>query len=195
MDLDSDNDGIYDSQESGATIIDTDLDGIIDSSSGSVGNNGLFDSIETSPDSGTTNFTVSDTDGDGLYNYIDLESDEDDCSDVIEAGYSDGNQDGLLGDNDGVTVDSSGLVNNASDGYTIPSTDYIIDGTIIIDEQPQESILVCENSSFQLSIVSSTIDFYQWESSNDGVTWNTLVDNDYYNGVNSSTLELSLIHI
>ena len=189
LDLDSDNDGIYDSQESGATITDTDLDGIIDLSSGNVGNNGLFDSIETSIDSGTTNFSVADTDGDGFYNYIDLESDEDNCSDVIEAGYSDDNADDLLG-NDTVTVDSNGLVNNASDGYNIPNTDYIIDGTIIIDEQPQNQVLTCENSSFQLSIVSSTIDFYQWESSSDGVNWNTLIDNEYYSGVNSSTLEI-----
>ncbi|MED5354286.1 MAG: gliding motility protein, partial [Bacteroidota bacterium] len=189
LDLDSDNDGIYDSQESGATITDADLDGVIDISSGNIGNNGLFDSIETSIDSGITNFSVTDTDGDGFYNYIDLESDEDNCSDVVEAGYSDGNQDGLLGDNT-VTVDSNGLVNNANDGYNIPGTDYIIDGTIIIDEGPQHQVLICENSSFQLSIVSSTIDFYQWESSYDGVNWNTLIDNEYYSGVNSSTLEI-----
>jgi len=189
LDLDSDNDGIYDSQESGATITDADLDGIIDISSGNIGNNGLFDSIETSIDSGITNFSVSDTDEDGLYNYIDLDSDEDNCSDVIEAGYSDDNADDLLG-NDTVTVDSNGLVNNASDGYSTPSSDYIINGTIVIDEQPQESVLTCENSSFQLSISSTTIDFYQWESSSDGVNWNILEDNDYYNGVNSSTLQI-----
>jgi hypothetical protein len=45
LDLDSDNDGIYDLVESGSNAADTNLDGIIDTAN--FGANGLADSVET----------------------------------------------------------------------------------------------------------------------------------------------------
>ena len=48
---------------------------------------------------------LDDSDGDGIINGFDLDSDGDGCLDVIEAGYDDGDGDGLLGLSD-VEVDS-----------------------------------------------------------------------------------------
>ncbi|GIR20794.1 MAG: hypothetical protein CM15mP36_00010 [Flavobacteriales bacterium] len=51
-----------------------------------------------------------------------------------------------------------------------------------IDTQPEAEIIVCEDGSVQIIIESETIDSYLWESSSDGIDWNILVDNEYYNG-------------
>jgi uncharacterized repeat protein (TIGR01451 family) len=50
---------------------------------------------------------------------FDLDSDDDGCNDVVEAGYSDPNLDGLLGENP-VLVDQNGKVTSGTDGYTTP---------------------------------------------------------------------------
>ena len=63
--------------------------------------------------------TTGDTDADGIINRIDLDSDGDGCLDVIEAGYDDGDGDGLLGLSD-VEVDSLGKVISSSSGYSDP---------------------------------------------------------------------------
>ena len=60
-----------------------------------------------------------DTDGDGLPNCLDLDSDGDGCNDVIEAGFTDDNADGYLGPSD-LYVDINGLVTSGVDGYTDP---------------------------------------------------------------------------
>ena len=39
----------------------------------------------------------TDTDGDGIPNRLDLDSDNDGCNDVVEAGYVDGDNDGIVG--------------------------------------------------------------------------------------------------
>ena len=56
-----------------------------------------------------------DLDGDGIPNCLDDDSDGDDCKDVIEAGFSDPDGDGYLGPED-VKVDISGVVVSASEG-------------------------------------------------------------------------------
>ena len=48
-----------------------------------------------------------------------MDSDNDGCNDVQEAGYTDGNSDGILGGSS-VTQDSNGKVTSGSDGYTQP---------------------------------------------------------------------------
>ena len=185
-DLDSDNDGIYDLIESGqlGTLSDTNLDGIEDGPS--YGVNGWADAAETTPDSHFIGYTPNDFDTDSIFSYIDLDSDGDTCSDVIEAGFSDGNGNDLLGDN-GVTVDANGLVNNASDGHTIPNSDYLNFAPIIITTQPVD-IESCELSATIISIVSSTYDTIQWEVSIDGINWNTIIDDTIYSS--SQTVDL-----
>ena len=66
------------------------------------------------------NFRVQlglDTDGDGIADHFDLDSDGDGCTDVLEAGFTDGDGDGLLGSGT-VTVNANGRVTSGSDGYT-----------------------------------------------------------------------------
>jgi hypothetical protein len=65
-----------------------------------------------------------DLDGDGKPNHQDLDADGDGVSDVIEAGFSDPDKDGKLGDQP-ITVDQFGAVNSAF-GYTIPYEYYKI---------------------------------------------------------------------
>lgn len=130
VDLDSDNDGVFDLAESGAAntdILDSNDDGLIDLSY-AVGANGIADVIETSAESGVVNYNSGipvDTDGDGIADFRDRDSDNDGIADVVEAGHSDPDGDGVIGS--GVPVvnvsgyaggSSSDLVD--SDGDSIP---------------------------------------------------------------------------
>jgi hypothetical protein len=108
LDLDSDNDGLFDLIESGATTsgLDSDNDGRIDSGN-AVGANGVTDLVETGVDSGSVNYTLLDSDSDGVANFRDLDSDGDGLFDLLEAGGSDGDSDGRI---DGFSdLDSDGL--------------------------------------------------------------------------------------
>jgi hypothetical protein len=114
LDLDSDNDGIYDVIEAGNADLDTNGDGRIDSNdTGFVdaNSNGAHDSVESR--------TPTDTDSDTTIDMFDLDSDNDGCNDVKEAGYTDGDDDGLLGDSP-ITQTSIGTVTGTADGYTDP---------------------------------------------------------------------------
>jgi len=195
-DLDSDNDGITDLIETGklGLLSDTDLNGIIDSG-GSFGTNGWADVAETSPDSNQIGYTLDDFDADGVFSYIDSDSDGDSCSDVIEAGFSDANRDDFLGDSN-VVVDTiadsttgQGLVTNANDGYTLPNSDYLNTAPIIITTQPIDTV-VCATSNTTISIVSNA-DRLQWEVSTDGTNWNLITDNAVYNNSQAENLAIS----
>ena len=56
----------------------------------------------------------ADTDGDNIPDRLDPDSDNDGCSDALEAGFTDDNDDGKV---DGTGVDTDGVV-TGSDGYT-----------------------------------------------------------------------------
>ncbi len=189
LDLDSDNDGITDLIETGqlGTLSDTDLDGTVDFPN--YGINGWSDTAETAPDSNLIGYTPNDEDNDGILSYIDLDSDGDSCSDVIEAGFSDGNADDLLGNNI-VVVNNLGLVTNAPDGYTIPNSDYLISAPISITTQPID-LETCEGSDKSILLEALAADFYQWETSTNGITWSILTDGILYN--NTNTDELTII--
>lgn len=113
-DLDSDNDGILDNMEARldrAAVIALDLNpnGAIDISF-PVGQNGIPDVIETSPDSGVLIYTVPDTDNDGILDFRDRDSDNDGIYDVVEAGGVDNDTDGRTDgfyDSDGKGVDDT----------------------------------------------------------------------------------------
>jgi len=196
-DLDSDNDGITDLVETGqlGLLSDTDLNGIIDSG-GSFGINGWDDNAETIPDSNLIGYTLNDFDGDTIFSYIDEDSDGDGCSDVIEAGFSDANNDNYLGDGN-VLVDliadlstGQGLVTNASDGYTLPNSDYLTAAPINIITQPTNQAS-CELGATTFSIETNTIDSYQWQVSSDGVTWTDVIDNANYSNATTNALTVS----
>ncbi|MBU2951606.1 T9SS type B sorting domain-containing protein [Tamlana agarivorans] len=188
-DLDSDNDGIYDLIESGQFNIllsDTNLDGIEDGPN--FGVNGWADAAETTPDSNLIGYILPDTNSDLIFNYINLDSDGDLCSDVLEAGFSDGNSDHLLGDTT-ITVDQNGIVNNANDGYTIPNNDYVTIAPLTVQTQPIDMI-ICELVTETVSVTSIEAETYQWEVSNDGVNWLPVIDNLNYNGAQTASLNI-----
>jgi trimeric autotransporter adhesin len=186
LDLDSDNDGIYDVTESGSNALDANKDGIIDATT--FGTNGLANSLETSPDSGVLNYTVADSDNDGMKDQTELDNDNDLCNDVIEAGFTDPNFDGLLG-NSPVVVNSYGIVTSRTDGYTTPNPNYKIAIPILVTLQPQNTS-VCELQNGTLAIESNA-DGFQWQlSTNGGANWSVLADNAIYTGTKTKSLEI-----
>jgi large repetitive protein len=99
LDLDSDNDGIPDLIEAGHGAADADGDGFVD---GPYGANGVADAVETGVDSGTRSYLLHDTDGDQTPDFLDLDSDGDGKTDLVESGNA-----GLDGDNNGVIDDAT----------------------------------------------------------------------------------------
>ncbi|MFH6994296.1 T9SS type B sorting domain-containing protein [Flavobacterium sp. FlaQc-48] len=187
LDLDSDNDGIYDLAESGSNAPDLNKDGIIDGNA--FGTNGLSDSLETSPDSGILNYTVSDADSDGLKNYTEIDSDNDGCNDVTEAGFTDPDLDGQLG-NIPVMINPRGAVTSGTDGYTTPNMNYIHFAAPILTTQQPANQTVCESQKATFSIVSDA-DTFQWQLSTDsGKTWTTLTDNTNYSGTKTAAVTI-----
>ncbi|WP_165731953.1 T9SS type A sorting domain-containing protein [Polaribacter sp. 20A6] len=99
LDLDSDGDGISDVIEAGGT--DTDGDSMAD------GGAGITPTTSGIPSSAGTGNTPPDTDTDNIPNYLDLDSDNDGIYDILEAGGTDDNADGIAdntsdSDNDGL---------------------------------------------------------------------------------------------
>ena len=104
-DTDDDNDGVADTLDlfpcDATETIDTDGDGVGDTADIDDDNDGILDTYEDS--AGLNN----DIDGDGIVNSKDLDSDGDGCFDVTEAGLSDPDGDGLLGDGFSLSDSSS----------------------------------------------------------------------------------------
>ncbi len=189
LDLDSDNDGVYDFFEAGHTLSDSNLDGRIDNAASIVGLNGIANALETVPDNFILSFVLSDLDSDGILSSNDYDSDGDRCSDVIEAGYLDPDNDDLIGTSP-VQVNNLGKVINIPDGYTVPHPNYSIIAPIDLNT-PFVDITLCEFSTSSI-FIDSTADVYQWQISTDGgVNWSNLNNNSVYNGVTTSSLQIT----
>lgn len=187
LDLDSDNDGIYDLIESGAGSPDINLDGRIDGTPVNFGTNGLYNTLETFPNSGILNYTIQDTNADGIRNYISLDSDGDGCNDVVEAGYLDPNGDGRLGNAPQVT-NSNGVVTSAL-GYTVlPNNNYNTGAPITITAQPSVAAF-CTLTNSAIIIESTPVDSYQWQVLVGGI-WTNIVDNANYAQSNTNQLQV-----
>ena len=109
-DLDSDNDGIPDVVESYG--VDANGDGIIDNytDTDADGFSQNVDANSTGVQGSGNGLGAQDFDGDGIPNYLDLDSDNDGIPDVIEALGADSNNDGKL---DGFTdANSDGIADN-----------------------------------------------------------------------------------
>ena len=190
VDLDSDNDGIYDLVESGQNVTDANNNGIIDGNASVFGNNGLANSIETSPDSGVLAIPISELDGvDLIPDYLDLDTDNDACLDVTEAGFSDQNFDGLLGDAP-ITVNSNGIVTSATDGYTTPDSDYDTNGLIVISTQPADQTS-CDAGNASFTINTNPVNGYKWQESADGINYYDITDGGIYSGTTTAILTLT----
>ena len=97
FDIDSDNDGIFDVVEGGDGDQDTNGDGVIDrleTGFKDIENDGMAD--------GTESTDPPDTDGDGIDDFLDIDSDNDGIFDVVEGGDGDieTNGDGVIDKND-----------------------------------------------------------------------------------------------
>ncbi len=139
FDLDADGDGILDLEESGLnelqqSDLDENADGQIDVSN-AFGLNGLADKLETTVESGVTDYSndsfgenPANSDADVQPNFLDLDSDNDAIPDVIEAGFIDVDEDGLMDANQVATMnpldfDSDGIedvldLDSDNDGLT-----------------------------------------------------------------------------
>jgi len=106
QDLDADNDGINDVIESNGT--DANGDGLAD---GAADTNGVPDTVAVGGN------TPPDTDGDNVADFRDLDSDNDGINDVVEAGLSDPDNDGIIGTGTPVDGDDDGIA-DAVDGST-----------------------------------------------------------------------------
>ena len=189
LDLDSDNDGIFDLLESGSAATDTDSNGIIDGNPASFSNQGLSESIQTTPGSGILNYVLRDSDTDGIADYIDKDSDGDGCNDVVEAGFSDPNNDGFLGVLN-ATFDTKGLV-RGSGGYAIPAANYLIAAPIAITTQPQNAT-ICKLQNAVFSIVTTPVDGYQWQVLSNGI-WTNITNDITYSGATTASLTITAV--
>lgn len=170
LDLDSDNDGLYDAFESGIGINNLDLDnnGQIDNGFTDLNTNGFSDVAEL--------IIPSDSDLDGIPDYIEIDSDDDGCFDVNEAGFQ-----GNLGILNGTDINNFGLI-IGGDGYN-----YAIDtnGDGLFDYQEFIQIMaspvttpiqVCEteNTFLQINFEPTSNNFdnivWQWSFDN-GTSW------------------------
>jgi len=131
-DLDADNDGTPDVIEAGGTDLDGDgiLDGYVDADG-----DGFSDVAD--PTEGGTPLDNPDSDGDGVADRLDLDSDNDGIPDVIENGGSDADGDGVLdgytdldGDGfaDSVDTDDNTIPGPGDGGTSLPNGDADLDG-------------------------------------------------------------------
>ncbi|MCK5442586.1 MAG: cadherin-like domain-containing protein [Maribacter sp.] len=208
VDPDNDGDGIPDTSD-----LDDDNDGVLDTvESGGVDPSGDADSDGTpnyqDADFCTLNLfsicTNLDVDNDGIPNHLDLDSDGDGCNDVLEAGFTDDNDDGILADLS-TTVDVDGRVTGTSkvDGYTAPSdgdgsgtADFLETGTApVITVQPSNSTAF-DGEGATFSVTANNTDAYQWQLSTDGgSSFSNLVDGGIYTGTSSSSLTISSVDL
>ncbi|MDF4204971.1 Ig-like domain-containing protein [Maribacter sp. SA7] len=208
FDLDTDNDGIYDVVESGSDQAFT--AGVV---TGAVGTDGIPNSVQASgqQNSGAVSYTVSDseTTSDGIFDFLELDADGDGCNDVIEAGFTDPNADGILGDG-ATVVDANGIVTGTTvvDGYTTPNNlDSATDSTFDFQqpgvvptiataaEQPQD-VLTNGSSPETFTVTATGTDvLYQWQVDDQSGGGFVDIDDanatDIYSGSNTETLTLT----
>ena len=171
LDVDSDNDGIYDAVEAGHAIGNT--NGRL---TGNVGTDGIPNSVQASgqQNSGTINYTVRDSDNDGNRDYIEIDSDGDGCNDVRESGFTQSTT--RTGELQGTGYNTSGRVTGNTNGYTTPA-DANTNGTFdyreagaapTITAQPQnQSVSVGNNATFSVTATGVSLT-YQWQVSTNG---------------------------
>ncbi|MDC6351869.1 FG-GAP-like repeat-containing protein [Zeaxanthinibacter sp. PT1] len=193
LDLDSDNDGIYDAVEAGHDRGHS--NGVVNST---FGLNGLADIVETSPESGTINYGITNSDGTDPEDYLDTDSDDDGCSDANEA-YNDPSADGgdnmYYGTGTLPPTDARGRVSAAA--YPVPSdinTNSVADhqeagAAPVISVQPPDTA-VCPGCDTVINVLAGNADTYQWQYF-DGSSWVDLSDSGIYSGTQTATLVLN----
>ncbi len=190
LDLDSDNDGIYDAVEAGHDVVHS--FGML---TGTVGLDGVPYSVKAAgqKDSSTMNYTLQNSDGTSANDFIELDSDHDGCNDVLEAGYTDG--DGVLGTSP-VLVGGDGLIIGQGGDNTPLDNDMNTifdfreaDNTPSITVQPVDTT-ICPGCTGTFKVNANDVDTYQWQTFN-GSSWVDLTDTGIYSGVTSASLTLT----
>ncbi|WNM18428.1 T9SS type B sorting domain-containing protein [Flavobacterium capsici] len=142
------------------------------------------------------NINGVDTDGDGIINQYDLDSDNDGCSDSNEYYYDSnlagpGQQYGQTGGNV-APVDVNGLVIGASYSgyYALAIT---VNGVSAFTSPVNQVINVGANTSFSVTPTGATgITTFVWQvSTNGGLTWTDVINGGVYSGANTTTLTLT----
>ncbi|MEP2280407.1 hypothetical protein [Maribacter sp.] len=191
LDLDSDNDGIYDGVEAGHGLALS-----AGKLTGAVGTDGIVNALQAVGqfDNGTVNYEIADSDNDNILDFLSTDSDADGCNDVQEAGFLDGDFDGYLGVSP-ITTDLWGVVIEQG-GYTSPKdaddndiADYKQSGSAPqIMVGPQNTIIFDGNVG-EISISALDTTEYQWQISTDGgINFSNIITSENYSGVNTSTL-------
>ncbi len=160
-DLDSDNDGLPDMREAGVIpTMDADGDARIDAPPGSVGRDGIPDQIQRINDQtccdlnadGADEITPRNTDGVDFPDFQDIDSDGDGIADIIEAGGTDADANGLVdgfadangdGLDDGHLAFPLGVVDADGNGVgaEVDGTEQVANGETdngTPDDQPQD---------------------------------------------------------
>ena len=153
-------------------------------------NDGILDTEET----------FTDVDLDGRPNTLDLDADGDGCSDVLEAGYFDEDNDGILGQSP-VVVNTQGRVLNEG-GYTAPNDldndgipEYLSSSTDI--RWVNQPLATVPFSTFIL--VSATVSdpayvLYQWQENTGTLSsslWEDINDDFVVSGSQTNQIQLS----
>ncbi|WP_109438678.1 Calx-beta domain-containing protein [Aquimarina sp. AU119] len=196
LDLDSDNDGIFDVVEGGDGAFDTNNDGVINSSDTGytdTNNDGQADAsvdIIENPDTNTNN----------LPDFIDNDSDGDGCFDALEAAGSfttaDIDGDGELTGG----VQTNGVPNVVSPNGQATTTEVITVATTNINTQPlAQSVITGGTANYSVAATGNGTLFYQWQqSTNSGISWTNLIDggsSPAISGATTNTLTLTTIPI
>ncbi|MFT5580832.1 MAG: putative repeat protein (TIGR01451 family)/gliding motility-associated-like protein [Psychromonas sp.] len=204
FDLDSDNDGVFDIVEAGGVDANNDgrLDNFSDHDFDGYGNKVDSDcNNETNECGGVIGVALPIPNSDGLTtpDYLDLDSDQDGCNDLIEAGFSDHNDDGILGDLP-IVVNIFGIVTGTTvtNGYTVSNSNVTTAGAVAdVTGQPGDTnAFAGQTGSFKVAASGSGL-VYNWQVSMDGGSKFTNVVNGgsspVYSGANEATLSLSNI--
>jgi hypothetical protein len=178
LDLDSDNDGIKDLTESGITgFVDANNDGVVDGPDAD--NDGIQDSVDSNDSAfgSPGDAAPRNTDGDGVADFLDLDSDNDGINDLTESGITgatDANNDGVV---DGPDADSDGIRDSVdSDDATFGSPGVVVLTNTDGDTTPNYLDLDSDNDGIKDLTESGITGFV--DANNDGVVDGPDADND-----------------
>ena len=156
----------------------------------------------------------TDTDGDGIPNRLDLDSDNDGCNDVVEAGYIDGDNDGIVGvapydyTDDGKVKNVIYKTNATLDDLDVNGTkDFLEIGTDLSKTQNLTKVTTIEYSEVTFTGNGATVDnkgtiTFAWQITTDeGLTWtnisNYIANNPThpgnYSGLDSTVLSIDSV--
>ncbi|KGO79764.1 hypothetical protein Q763_13035, partial [Flavobacterium beibuense F44-8] len=140
----------------------------------------------------------ADSDNDGFPDYVDLDSDNDGCSDANEAyglADADGNDGDMYYGVGPVAVNADGTVIGASYAGTNNNVT-TVGAESTIDTQPvDQSVEINANVAFTVAASGgSGTTNYQWQESTDnGVTWTDITDGGIYSDATTNTLNLTAV--